>query len=203
MTDILTLMAGLWRRTLVYLGLMEDDEFEDYAYDDRGYDDAFGDGFDGGGYDEPAEEPRRRTPARRAAASERRQRGDDGVVRQMPQPAGRHSVRQAPAPVAAPAPSRSMSGSPRFHLVMPSSFNDAQELGDKFREGYSVLMNLQDIDPDLARRLVDFASGLAYGLAGSMQPVADKVFLITPAGVTVSAEERRRFLEERGFFNQA
>jgi cell division inhibitor SepF len=91
----------------------------------------------------------------------------------------------------------------RFHLVMPSSFNDAQEVGDKFREGYSVLMNLQGIDSELARRLVDFASGLAYGLAGSMQPVAEKVFLITPSGVQVSAEERRRFLEERGFFNQA
>lgn len=104
---------------------------------------------------------------------------------------------------AMPTMHSSPAGAPRFHLVMPSSFNDAQELGDKFREGYSVLMNLQAVDPELARRLVDFASGLAYGLAGSMQPVAEKVFLITPAGVTVSAEERRRFLEERGFFNQA
>jgi cell division inhibitor SepF len=64
-------------------------------------------------------------------------------------------------------------------------------------------MNLQAVDPDLSRRLVDFASGLAYGLGGTMQPAAEKVFLITPAGVPVSAEERRRFLEERGFFNQA
>jgi cell division inhibitor SepF len=91
----------------------------------------------------------------------------------------------------------------RFHLVHPAAFNDAQEVGDKFREGYSVLINLQAADPELSRRLVDFASGLAYGLAGSMKPVAEKVFLLTPAGVQVSAEERRRFLEERGFFNQA
>jgi cell division inhibitor SepF len=87
--------------------------------------------------------------------------------------------------------------------VHPAAFNDAQEVGDKFREGYSVLINLQAADPELSRRLVDFASGLAYGLGGSMKPVAEKVFLLTPAGVQVSAEERRRFLEERGFFNQA
>ena len=85
----------------------------------------------------------------------------------------------------------------------PAAFNDAQEIGDKFREGYSVLINLQAADAELSRRLVDFASGLAYGLGGSMKPVAEKVFLLTPAGVQVSAEERRRFLEERGFFNQA
>ena len=87
--------------------------------------------------------------------------------------------------------------------MQPSAFNDAQEIGDKFREGTSVIMNLVGADPNLSRRLVDFASGLAYGLRGSMQAVADNVFLLTPAGVQVSAEERRRFLEERGFYNQA
>ncbi len=91
----------------------------------------------------------------------------------------------------------------RFHLVHPSAFDDAQEMGDKFREGFSVIMNLQGANQELGQRLVDFASGLAYGLGGSMKPVAEKVFLITPEGVQVSAEERRRFLEERGFFNQA
>lgn len=194
-------MAGLWRRTLVYLGLMEDDEFEEYAYDDfsRESEDAFGDVGDNRHEARHREEPRRsplRQGTRRSHEPDHRgggagatgsggagATGGRGVVRAMPRPAP--------------------TGAPRFHLVMPSSFNDAQELGDKFREGYSVLMNLQAIDPELARRLVDFASGLAYGLAGSMQPVAEKVFLITPAGVTVSAEERRRFLEERGFFNQA
>jgi cell division inhibitor SepF len=155
-------MASVWRKTLVYLGLVEDDEYEDYPYEE--------------GEGEEHQPPRR--SSRRVAESDG---GRDAVVRAMP----------------------SISPQARFHLVMPSSFNDAQEVGDKFREGYSVLMNLQGVDPELARRLVDFASGLAYGLAGSMQPVAEKVFLITPPGVQVSAEERRRFLEERGFFNQA
>ena len=85
----------------------------------------------------------------------------------------------------------------------PGGFSDAQEIGDKFREGISVIMNLVGADPKLSRRLVDFASGLAYGLRGSMQAVTDSVYLLTPAGVQVSAEERRRFLEESGFYNQA
>lgn len=162
-------MAGIWRKTLIYLGLVEDEELDEYgAYDDLEGDDARDDRRGG----------RVRRLEEASAAPGRRR---DAVVRAMPTPGG----------------------AARFHLVQPSSFNDAQELGDKFREGYSVLMNLQAVDPELSRRLVDFASGLAYGLGGSMQPVAEKVFLVTPAGVQVSAEERRRFLEERGFFNQA
>jgi cell division inhibitor SepF len=156
-------MAGIWRKTLIYLGLVEDDELDDY-YDDL----------------EPEQAA---PPARRGAAPRGGPRppagGPEGVVR---------------LPTAPPA---------MFHLVMPSTFNDAQEVGDKFRDGFSVIMNLQGVDAVLRRRLIDFASGLAYGLAGSLQPAADNVFLVTPNGVQVSAEERRRFLEERGFFNQA
>ena len=152
-------MAGIWRKTLVYLGLVEEDDIDDY-----------------GSYEEHDPEPAARKP-RRAPEPDHRK---DAVVRAMP--------------TAPPA---------RFHLVQPTNFNDAQEVGDKFRDGTSVLMNLTGSDRELARRLIDFASGLAYGLGGSMQPVSDNVFLITPPGVEVSAEERRRFLEERGFFNQA
>jgi cell division inhibitor SepF len=148
-------MAGVWRKTLIYLGLVEDDELEEYAY-------------------EEIEPERTRRGARRS------------------EPAAEQVVR--PLHPTAPA---------MFHLVQPTTFNDAQEVGDKFRDGYSVLMNTQGIDASLRRRLIDFASGLAYGLSGSMKPVANNVFLITPPGVQVSAEERRRLLEERGFFNQA
>jgi cell division inhibitor SepF len=155
-------MAGAWRKTLIYLGLVEDDEADDYAYDD-----------------EPSPEPAARSISRNLEREARPARRE-AVVHTMPSPP-----------------------SARFHLVSPAAFNDAQEIGDKYREGFSVLMNLAGASPDIARRLVDFASGLAYGLAGSMQQVADRVFLLTPQGVQVSAEERRRFLEERGFFNQA
>jgi cell division inhibitor SepF len=140
------------------------------------------DEYDEFAYEEPQEPERERDRDRgvRRLAEAGTPEGRDAVVRAMPTP-----------PTA------------RFHLVQPSAFNDAQELGDKFRDGFSVIMNLQGTSSELAQRLIDFASGLAYGLGGSMKPVADKVFLITPEGVQVSAEERRRFLEERGFFNQA
>ena len=156
-------MAGVWRKTLIYLGLVEDDELDDYAYDE---------------YETEHADPK---PSVRRVHNDPPARGE-AVVRPM---------RSAPPAAGG------------MHLVHPSSFNDAQEVGDKFRDGISVIMNLQASDDHLARRLVDFASGLAYGLGGSIQPVAEKVFLVTPAGIHVSAEERRRFLEERGFFNQA
>jgi cell division inhibitor SepF len=158
--DILDAMAGLWRKTMVYLGLAEEEDYDEYAYE------------------EPAE-PEQASSVTRLPESPAARK--EGVVRAVP----------------APEPSA------RFHVVLPTDFNDAQEVGDKFRAGFSVLMNLQETDPDLRRRLIDFAAGLSYGLEGSMKQVADKVFLITPAGVEVSAEERRRFLEERGLFNQA
>jgi cell division inhibitor SepF len=91
----------------------------------------------------------------------------------------------------------------RVHLVVPRSFNDAQQIADKFKESIPVILNLQSSDADLSKRLIDFASGLTYALDGGMQRVADKVFLLTPRNVEVSAEERARLLERGGFFNQA
>jgi cell division inhibitor SepF len=158
-------MPGMWRKTLVYLGLAEDDEYDDQYYEDLAE-----------GELEPAP---RRAPVRRLVDHGGGRGARDAVVRPIP------------------------SAGSRFHLVQPTAFNDVQEVGDKYREGFSVLMNLQAADPDLRRRLVDFASGLAYAFGGTLQPVAERVFLVTPPGVQVSAEERRRFLEERGFFNQA
>lgn len=98
---------------------------------------------------------------------------------------------------------RSVSAPPnsRVHIIEPKSFNDAQQVADKFRAKIPVIVNLTSTDPDLAKRLIDFGSGLTYGLDGGMQRVAEKVFLMTPSNVVVSAEEKRR-LRERGFFNQ-
>lgn len=157
-------MAGVWRKTLIYLGLVEDDELDAYSYEDD-----YG--------DQPAPAPERQ-PLRRVRDERPGRR--EAVVTAIPTPS-----------------------SAKLHVVQPTAFNDAQEIGDKFREGVSVIMNLVGADPKLGRRLVDFASGLAYGLHGSMQAVTDSVYLLTPAGVQVSAEERRRFLEESGFYNQA
>ena len=91
----------------------------------------------------------------------------------------------------------------KVHLILPRSFNDAQQIADRFKDGVPVILNLQSADQDLSKRLIDFASGLTYALDGGMQRVADKVFLLTPRNVEVSAEERARMLERGGFFNQA
>ncbi len=90
----------------------------------------------------------------------------------------------------------------RVHLVIPKSFNDAQDVADKFKESIPVIINLQGAEADLSKRLIDFASGLTYALDGGMQRIADKVFLLSPRNVEVSAEERARLIE-KGFFNQS
>jgi cell division inhibitor SepF len=105
-----------------------------------------------------------------------------------------------------PVGGRPANGSParevRVHLVIPKSFNDAQDVADKFKDAIPVIINLQGADTDLSKRLIDFASGLTYALDGGMQRIADKVFLLTPRNVEVSAEERARLIE-KGFFNQS
>jgi cell division inhibitor SepF len=83
-------------------------------------------------------------------------------------------------------------------VVGPTSFNDAQEVADKFKINVPVILNLQGVERDLARRIIDFASGLCYGLGGQMERVATQVYLLTPSDVEVSPEERRR-LHERGY----
>jgi cell division inhibitor SepF len=85
------------------------------------------------------------------------------------------------------------------HVVAPRSFSDAQEVGDNFKSKQPVIINLQGVDRDLSRRLVDFTSGLCYGLGGQMEKIATDVFLLTPLDVEVSPEERQR-LQERGLY---
>jgi cell division inhibitor SepF len=88
---------------------------------------------------------------------------------------------------------------PKVHVVAPERFSEAQEIGDVIRQSNPVIVNLTLSDRDLARRMIDFCSGLTYALGGSMEKVADQVFLLTPSNVEVSAEERAR-LQERGLF---
>jgi cell division inhibitor SepF len=104
-----------------------------------------------------------------------------------------HIVRTIPQPRMGPAGS--------IHKTEPKRFNEARDLGDKYRDGIPVIMNLQSTDDTIARRLVDFASGLVFGLDGKIELVANRVYLLTPANMEVSAEERER-LREGGFYNQ-
>jgi cell division inhibitor SepF len=88
-----------------------------------------------------------------------------------------------------------------IHRAEPRRFNDIRDIGERFKQGVPVIMSLQSAEDSVARRLVDFASGLVFGLDGSIEMVASRVYLLTPANMEVSAEERER-LVERGFFNQ-
>ena len=185
-------LGDVWNRTLVYFGIAEE---EDDEWDEDGY-----------ATNEELERSYRERPNVRRLAPRRRERElddwtDPGAVtteRAAPaRPSRLRPVSAAPAPAPAPSPSV------RVHLVVPRSFNDAQQIADKFKDGIPVILNLQGTDAELSKRLIDFASGLTYALNGGMQRVADKVFLLTPRNVEVSAEERARMLERGGFFNQA
>lgn len=83
----------------------------------------------------------------------------------------------------------------RPQVVAPSAFNDAQEVGDLVKRRQPVILNLQGLDADLARRLLDFASGVAYGLGGRVEKAMSRVYVVTPADVEISAEDRRRIKE--------
>lgn len=87
----------------------------------------------------------------------------------------------------------------KMHIAEPKSFSEAQTIADRFKDGTPVIMNLSGTDPDLSKRLIDFASGLTYGLSGGLKKVSDKVFMLTPHNVDVSAEDRRR-LKDSGLF---
>ncbi len=177
--------GDLWNRTLVYFGIAEEDE----EWDEDGYltDEELQRSY--------AERPnvRRLTPRR-----SRQRDADDWTD---PEPA------TAPTAIRSDQTRRARHveavPSVRVHLVLPRSFNDAQQIADKFKAGIPVILNLQGCDAELSKRLIDFTSGLTYAMDGGMQRVADKVFLLTPRNVEVSAEERARLLERGGFFNQA
>jgi cell division inhibitor SepF len=176
--------ADVWNRTLVYFGIAEEDEWDE----------------DGYVTDEEIQRAYAERPNVRRLAPKRREREFDDWTDPEPAPDDRTAVMRAARPRVAAVPSPS---SVRVHLVVPRSFNDAQQIADKFKDAIPVILNLQSSDQDLSKRLIDFASGLTYALDGGMQRVADKVFLLTPRNVEVSAEERARLLERGGFFNQA
>ena len=183
--------SDTWHRTLVYFGLAEDrDAYDDYEEPDPRDSEA-----------ELESRYRERPNVRRLQSRRRRDEIDDIFA---DEPSERRttvlrSVGGAPAPGGRTANGRS---DVRVHLVIPKSFNDAQDVADKFKDQIPVILNLQGSDTDLSKRLIDFASGLTYALDGGMQRIADKVFLLTPRNVEVSAEERARLIE-KGFFNQS
>jgi cell division inhibitor SepF len=177
-------LRDTWHRALLYFGLAEE---EDERYRDE--------------QAEPEAQPeaeledryRERPNVRRLQSRRRRDEIDDIFADPEPRSAGRETRMLRPV--------ENGQAGVQVHLVIPKSFNDAQQVADRFKDSVPVILNLQASDTDLSKRLIDFASGLTYALDGGMQRIADKVFLLTPRNVEVSAEERAR-LVEKGFFNQ-
>jgi cell division inhibitor SepF len=175
-------VSDSWHKALVYFGLAEERD---------GYADADDD------YPEPEPEARERPNVRRLSSRRRRDEFDD--IFADDEPPTRANLRPIGGGGAA---AKARNGSVKLHLVIPKSFNDAQQVADKFKDDIPVVLNLQSTDTDLSKRLIDFASGLTYALDGGMQRVADRVFMLTPRNVEISAEERAQLIE-KGFFNQS
>jgi cell division inhibitor SepF len=178
-------LGDLWNRTLVYFGIAEEDEWDDDAAVEEELERS---------YEERRANVRRLSPRR----SDQPDDWTEATAESAKPPRAR--LRRVDAP---PQPATVGPAPATVHLVVPRSFNDAQQIADKFKNDIPVILNLQSSDAELSKRLIDFASGLTYALEGGMQRVADKVFLLTPRNVQVSAEERARWLEGGGFFNQA
>ncbi|HEX2258137.1 MAG TPA: cell division protein SepF [Actinomycetota bacterium] len=147
---------SVWKKTLLYLGLVEEDDMD-------------------GQIDIIEEAPVAQAPSTIRKIS-REELSNIHQIQTGPQPLG------------------------QVHIVAPAVYDDAKEIGDKLKSGVPVIMNLQGVEDDTFKRLTAFASGLAYGLGGDVQRLAPRMYLITPANVEVSAEERQRL--KRGLFNE-
>ena len=189
------------KKTMVYLGLL-DDEYDEY--DDL--EDRAPRGFSAATRVEPrsqdheqAEEfsggmSRVRTIPRESAQPSQQPRPAPSNV--APRPS---AVRAVPVdPTVNPTGPAPSPASGKVHVVAPSRFGDAKEIADRLKDNRPVIVNLQMADRDLQRRMIDFCSGVTYALSGEMEKVADQVFLLAPTNVKVSDEERQR-LVERGF----
>ena len=167
-------MSGALRKTMVYLGLAEDDDrYATYEeYDDEEFEP---------GVEEPEErdEPRESREPRRAAVTPISGRGQ--VARVVAHPSAEIH---------------------RITTIHPRTYNEAKTIGESFRAGTPVIINLTDMDDSDAKRLVDFSAGLVFGLHGSIERVTSKVFLLSPANVEVATPEQPR-VPERAFFNQS
>jgi len=179
-------VSDTWHKALVYFGLAEEEEPRYEAVPEPEPESEMEDRY-------------RERPNVRRLQRRRRDEFDDIFADDSPQRDSGRDTRVL-RPVAS-----SGNGSPgdlQVHLVVPKSFNDAQQIADQYKDSIPVILNLQGIDADLSKRLIDFSSGLTYALDGGMQRIADKVFLLTPRNVDVSAEEKARLIE-KGFFNQS
>lgn len=194
-------MAGAMRKMAVYLGLVEDDSYDDVDYDD---------------YEEeprPSRRDRKAEKASRRGFQDRYDTDEDDryavrSVRPISEPRAVRTIRSDGSadrlPTAAPLPGRgvSMGDLSRIETIHPRSYNDARRIGEEFRSGVPVIMNLGDMDDLDAKRIIDFAAGLVFGLHGTIERITGKVFLLSPANVDLGDQARAQIAED-GFFNQS
>jgi cell division inhibitor SepF len=121
-----------------------------------------------------------------------------------PAPVANISERRRP-PAAQPhaAPQATVAELSRITTLHPRTYNEARSIGENFREGVPVIMNLSEMDDMDAKRLVDFAAGLVFAVRGTIERVTNKVFLLSPPNVSVAAEDKQRIADAGGFFNQS
>jgi cell division inhibitor SepF len=176
-------MAGALRKTMVYLGLADGDEHYEseqhvqHAGEDRSV-------------DHHREERRAPAPVRE-------------VVREVP-PVAEEEYRAPVTPIKRAASSREdASGLRQITTVHPRSYNDAKIIGESFRDGIPVIMNVTDMGEADAKRLVDFSAGLVFGLHGSIERVTNKVFLLSPSYVEVLGDDKKVSEAQATFFNQS
>lgn len=179
-------MPGTGKKMLMWLGLADADEYDEY----EPYEEA------------PAPPPPPVTSRRGADGPYEPAPATSPAVRTLPregQENGTINLRAAPTHIRSLTATSLNSPATKVYVAAPIEFADAQEIADRFRGGQPVIVNLGNAHRELAHRMIDFCSGVAYALGGSMDKVADKVFLMTPNNVEVSAEEKRR-LQERGLY---
>jgi cell division inhibitor SepF len=177
-------MSGAMRRIGEYLGLLEDTG----RYDDD-YSDTYDDTYDGHYSDETS-------PVAVAKPSRREVR----EARQAGTVANLDDRRRAGAPTMTAGPR--VAELSRITTLHPRTYNEARTVGENYRDGTPVIMNLSEMDDSDAKRLVDFAAGLIFATRGSIERVTSKVFLLSPPNVSVAAEDKAR-IADNGFFNQS
>ena len=181
------------RNALIYLGFVEDDLQGEIA--------SYGEG-QSRRTNSAQNEPDRYDPHVRAydehwAASPQPYEQTRAYEYEAPQPLRPTRPAPSPEPLASVHhfPPRSMG---QVHIVRPESYGDAQQIGDRMRRGLPVIVNLEEAESELARRIVAFASGLVYGLDGNLQKLSRRIYLITPGEMEVSSEDKRRLAEDTG-----
>ena len=191
-------MAGAMRKMAVYLGLVEEhgeaeyDEYDEYEAARRSSRDSRSTSR---GYDPDYDD-------RYGSRSVRPIPADSRAVRTF-----RADAAPPSRPTAAPLADRRPSyGAPvdisRIETIHPRSYNDARRIGEHYREGVPVIMNLSELDDPDAKRIIDFAAGLVFGMRGSIERITNKVFLLSPVNVDVGDAARAQVAQD-GFFNQS